>query len=371
MPEYYYEAIAEHGEATHGLLAAESQEDLAEQLAACELTLRRVDSAAPLAGEVTDAAGAPLTEVRETLQVLSQATRNAKLRGQIRAWLHRNEATAAPAKPTDFVSALVLHGEMTGDPLSALGPLIEFERDLLRVRKDASGRFIYAYALLLFASCVFTTIDIFVGETFRTMFVEFELKLPSVTLLMLQVGPFFWSMTVTLASLPIILFLARLLFKNQFWFDRGLDCVILWGPWRRWRYSAQALAYLGSALKAEIPLPLAAELASGVLPRPFNTWQLQELGRRTAAGARLEASCFAAKVHAMVVPFLRASERQSALANGCMTAARLLLERCRRRRMFFAYFIESFAMVFVLVTAIALFTSYLLPIYSLIVALSR
>jgi hypothetical protein len=39
--------------------------------------------------------------------------------------------------------------------------------------------------------------------------------------------------------------------------------------------------------------------------------------------------------------------------------------------MFFAYFIESFAMVFVLITALALFASYMWPIYTLFQSLLR
>lgn len=366
MPEFYYEAMDDLGQATRGLLLADSKEDLALQLAACELTVQNAEIAVPLAEEATASVVASPGEVRETLRVLSEATTNEKLRSQLQQFLTNSSANFAPIQASNFVSSLLIDCGKRGDALTALNPLIDFERDLGRVRKDAVGRFVYAYALLLMASCIFTATDVYIGATFRQMFREFQLKLPAMTQVMIQVGPVFWTLTVTLVAVPAAIFVARLLFKNQFWFDHGLDSVILWGPWRRWRYSAQALAYLSASLKSEIPLPQACEISADVLPRPFNAWQLRMLAQRTQSGASLAAACAAAKVHEMVIPFLLASERRSALPSGCMIAARLLLERCRRRRLFFAYFVESFAMVFVLVTAIAMFTSYLMPLFSLL-----
>jgi type II secretory pathway component PulF len=371
MPEYYYEALESTGAVTRGTLDAESELDAAAQLAACELAPQRVTSSSPRSVELATSAEAPTSEIRETFRVLGEATLNFRLRREIRDFLAHHQVDLQPAKRVNFLSALLAHCRQIGDPLTALGPLIEFERDLTRVKTDSSGRFIYAYALLVFASCLFSATDYFIGESFRTMFREFELKLPQMTILMLNVGPLFWGMTFTLITIPLFVLVARALCWNQFAFDRGLDSILLWGPWRRWRYSAQALAYLGSSLKSGFTLPQACEVAADALPRPFNAWQLRELGRRIEAGATLEAACATAKVHSMVMPFLLASERHHELPAGCLTAARLLLERCRRRRMFFAGFIESFAMVFVMVTAIALFASYLLPLFSLITNLSK
>ncbi len=371
MPEYYYEALESTGAVARGTLDADSETDAASQLAACELTPQRLSSTSQNSSEIATSTEAPPSEIRETLRVLEQATLNFRLRGEIRGFLAQTTMATPPNKEANFLSALLTHCRRVGDPLTALGPLIEFERDLTRVKTDSSGRFIYAYALLVFASCLFTATDYFVGESFRTMFREFELRLPRMTLLMLNIGPAFWGMTFALIVAPIFIFVARMLCWNQFAFDRGLDSILLWGPWRRWRYSAQALAYLGSSLKSGLPLPQACEVAADALPRPFNTWQLRELGHRIEEGATLESACATAKVHSMVMPFLLASERHNDLPAGCMTAARLLLERCRRRRMFFAGFIESFAMVFVMVTALAMFASYLLPMFGLITNLSK
>lgn len=371
MPEFYYEALETTGAVARGTLVADSEIDAATQLAACELTPQRVQASTSPSIDAAVSTATPQTEMRETLRVLEEATLNFRLRRQIREFLHHASDQAHSLKGMNFVSALLAHCRQAGDSLTALGPLIEFERDLTRVKTDSSGRFIYAYALLVFASCLFTATDYFIGESFRTMFREFELKLPRMTTIMLQVGPAFWGMTISLIAFPLFVFVVRLLCWNQFVFDRGLDSILLWGPWRRWRYSAQALAYLGASLKSSISLPQACEASAEVLPRPFNAWQLRELGRRIEAGASLESACASAKVHSMVMPFLLASERHRDLSSGCTTAARLLLERCRRRRMFFAGFLESFAMVFVMVTAIALFASYLLPLFSLITNLSK
>lgn len=379
MPEFYYEAIPYEGKSytgsqpggssTSGTLVADSELDAAEQLAACELMLQRGISPPPSLAEVGGSGPAPQSEMRETLELLAQATLNAKLRREIRQFLSNEKSGTAPGKQSEFVNGLSAHCRSAGDPLSALGPLIEFERDLGRVKNDSSGRFIYAYGLLLFASCLFSFTDYFVGETFRAMFREFSLRLPAVTLFMLHVGPLFWSLTISLIALPILIQISRVVFRHQIWFDRGLDSVIMWGPWRRWRYSAQALAYLGSMLKSGATLPNACDAAAEILPRPFNAWQLRKLADRIEAGASLESACATAKIHQMVIPFLLASERQSRLAEGCLSGAGLLLERCRRRRMFFAYFIETFAMVFVLITALSLFASYMWPVFMLLTSL--
>lgn len=376
MPEFYYEAIPYEGKSytgsqpggssTSGTIVADSEVDAAEQLAACDLVLQRGISPPPSLAEVGASGQAPQSEVRETLELLAQGTLNGKLRREIRRFLADEQSGAASGKQSEFVNGLLTHCRNAGDPLSAMGPLIEFERDLGRVKNDSSGRFVYAYGLLLFASCLFSFTDYYVGDTFRAMFHEFALRLPAVTIFMMQVGPLFWSLTISLVAAPIFIFFLRALFGNQIWFDRGLDSVIMWGPWRRWRYSAQALAYLGSMLKSGATLPNACDAAADVLPRPFNAWQLRKLADRIEAGASLESACAIAKVHLMVIPFLLASERQNRLAEGCLTGARLLLERCRRRRMFFAYFVESFAMVFVLITALALFASYMWPVYMLL-----
>jgi type II secretory pathway component PulF len=368
MAEIYYEALTSSGAATRGIFDLDSTEHAETQLAACELS-PTIFTTAP-SGATTEQTAAPqATEIRETLRALAVATMNRNLRREIQSFLTRREAS--PSAKSTFVGALLMHCQITGDSLTALGSLIELERDLRRVKSDGVGRIYYAYGLLIFASLLFGLTDQFVGSTFRVLFQELSVSLPSITLWMLQIGPFFWGLTIFLIAAPCVALLARTILSNQLPFDRGLDAVILWGPWRRWRYSAQAMAYLGSTLKSGLPLPEACVAAAEVLPRPFNKWQLQELGRRTTAGARLEAAFEAAKLHSMVIPFLLAAERQSNLAGGCMSAARLLLERCRRRRLFFAYFIESASMVFVLVTAIALFASYLLPVFSLIEALSR
>lgn len=371
MPEVYYEALESTGALTRGTFDADSDADAAARLAACELVLQRTTSPPPAMAQAGAAGESPQSEIRETLLLLAQATPNAKLRKEIREFLRLDEGGAARPTGNAFLNALLAQCRLAGDPLTALGPLIEFERDLSRVKNDSMGRFVYAYGLLVFASCLFSLTDYFMGESFRVMFRDFQIQLPTITLIMMNVGPLFWSMTISLISAPILILMARALFGGQIWFDRGLDRVVLWGPWRRWRYSAQSLAYLGSALKPGGALPQACEAAADMLPRPYAAWQLREIGHRIESGATLQAACTAAKIHAMVTPFLLASERQGHLPEGCMTGARLLLERCRRRRMFFAYFLESFAMVFVLVTALALFASYMWPIFALFDALTR
>jgi len=237
MPEIYYEAIGPSGVLTSGTIVADSEVDAAEQLAACELVLQRRMSPPPSLAEVGGSGDSPQSEVRETLELLAQATLNGKLRREIRQFLTNEKSGTAPGtgKQSEFVNGLLKHCRSAGDPLSALGPLIEFERDLGRVKNDSSGRFVYAYGLLLFASCLFSFTDYFVGETFRAMFREFSLRLPAVTLFMLQVGPFFWSLTTALVTVPILLQCPRAPFWNQIRFDRGPDSVLLWGPWARWR----------------------------------------------------------------------------------------------------------------------------------------
>jgi type II secretory pathway component PulF len=364
MPELYYEALTPTGQVTHGVLDADSLSDASAKLAACDLTPRYLSERVPLRAEAPAELSAVEQETREALRILAATSTSAALRRQAKAWIQEGELDASHSG-RDFLETLLQYGERLGDPLTAMWPVIDIDRELQRSIRESRGKIVYSYVVLVICCALICAIDMIIGAEYRRMFEEFELRLTMWNAVLLQSGPVFWGVTGFLLVAPIMATVARGFFSQQIGFDRGLDAVSLWGPWRRWGYTAQALAYLGAMLKAGKPLPEACEAAASVLPRPFAAWQLRHCAERTREGAPLAIACRDAQVHPLVIPFLVASERQSMLPQGCFTASRLLLERGRRRRRFLGYVVESFALVFVLVSVLALFTSYLTPMYFL------
>jgi type II secretory pathway component PulF len=208
-----------------------------------------------------------LAENLERGQTLTQAARRARLR----------LGTA--------MKLAVQLGESLGSLSPAMRQQLDDSQQIDGTLRDAIGRFFYLGTIIIVMNGVCTFVMLKIVPVFQRMFEEFGLKLPAMTILVIDASNWFvnfgWLPIMPFLTLLLPTFLLAALLYYAGWFPRNLPVV-----WRLFKRYDGALVMRGLALgiRRGMPLPPALRLVAESYPLSIIRWRLRTAAERVEAG---------------------------------------------------------------------------------------
>jgi general secretion pathway protein F len=175
------------------------------------------------------------------------------------------------------------------EPLGMLGPAmrqqIDDSQQIDVTLRDAIGRFFYLAIVVVVMQAVCTFLMLKIVPVFQKMFEEFGIKLPALTLLVIDVSRWsvnygwFFIVPLTGLILPCFFVLAAMYYVG--WFPRG---VPLWWPLFRRYDGALVMRGLALAIRKGMPMPQALRLVAESYPLTIVSQRLHIAAERVEAG---------------------------------------------------------------------------------------
>jgi len=175
-----------------------------------------------------------------------------------------------------------------GEQLGLLGPAMRQQLDdsqqVDAVLRDTIGRFFYLGNVVAVMLIVSTFVMLRIVPVFQKMFEEFGLKLPAMTILLIEISKWYvlrgWWLTIPLTLLaPLFLFFGFLYYIG--WVPRDLPLV--WRLFRRYD-GALVMRSLALAIRRGMPLPQAMQLTADCYPISIVASLLRKATERVQAG---------------------------------------------------------------------------------------
>lgn len=176
-----------------------------------------------------------------------------------------------------------------GESIGSLGPAMRQQLDdsqqVDAALAGAIGRFFYLGTVIIVMTGVCTFVMLKIVPIFQRMFEEFGLKLPAMTILVIDGSKWFvkfgWMPILPLLALLMPTFLLAGLLYYAGWFPRNLPVV-----WRLFRRYDGALIMRGLALaiRRGLPVPEALHLVADSYPLSIIRWRLHSAAERVEGG---------------------------------------------------------------------------------------
>jgi len=220
----------------------------------------------------------------------------------------------------------------TNQLAEVFGEMAEHQRTVHELWRSVRSALAYPTILLAFAATVGLWMDIFVIGTFVEMYEEFELALPAMTQIVVQLhfsGT--WWLCVPVAGVLVALVLFRL-FGGPVRWRRMLSTVPLIGPLWHWTGVCELSRLLAVLLEQGIPVPDALRLAAdGVHDanmRQLSLWLADGTQRGQPLSTLLESTY---RLPATLRPLVRWGERTGELAEAFRVAGTTYARRVQVR----------------------------------------
>lgn len=229
--------------------------------------------------------------------------------------------------------------------------------------------FALAYPLLavVLACAVFLLIALLIVPTFRQMFQEFGLKLPSNTVAVLwlcDAGSKILIGVLTAAAVAVVAL--RLIGGGATWSLLITSLPLIGPPWH-WTGVAEMLRCLSLLVEQGIPLGESLRLAADGIADGFVGTQCRRLATRVENGTSLTMSLVELRtLPVSIVPLIHWGERHNELAAGLRSAAEMIEGRLAMRSQLLVEVIPPLMLVLVAWMVVCLVFALFSPLISLI-----
>lgn len=251
------------------------------------------------------------------------------------------------------IRGLMAASARSGQLGQTLSQLIEHQRSIRQMRQDVFSALAYPGLLLAMTLGVFAVFMFLVVPTFKAIFDDFGLKLPtSTTILFWLSDTGIWLLVGLLVVLPILAFVARLVLGPSRW-KRLMITLPVFGPLWHWMGVAQMSRLLSVLLEQRLPLPEAlrltgegtsdANLREVCCTLAEGTEQGRSLSEMVSAGDRLPLA---------MVPLIRWGERSDTLAEAMLRLSEMFETRIQARASLLKAVSPPLVFVFVALTTI-------------------
>jgi general secretion pathway protein F len=245
------------------------------------------------------------------------------------ATLEEALAAQGPRFPR-HVRQLVLAGVQSGQLAEVLEEFVDIKREHLEVRRRVWLALGYPIALLSLLSLVFVLLHYLVVEEFRTIYMDFELMLPSTTLLVLAIWePLTLTMAGGTAALILVVVLLAALPKSVF-LSQFLHRFPVLGP--VWRFSrlSQCCRMIAIFLGQKVALPRALQLTAVGVEEPDLARVCRELAAEVEQGRPLvEGLAARRQFPPSMIPLIDWGQQNSVPAEAFRASADMFRTRAR------------------------------------------
>ncbi|MFN3303966.1 MAG: type II secretion system inner membrane protein GspF [Roseateles sp.] len=398
MPAYKYEALAESGRQSSGLIEADNPRAARAAVRAQGLTplsieqvqqhgaqegsrfVRRVFNATALAVWTRQLAGLvgsglPIERALTALADESEDARQRELISQLKAEVNAGSAFAralatAPREFDEVYRAVVAAGEQSG----ALGPVLEKLADDLEERQDLKAKLVGAMAYPAIVSAISVLIVIFlvtyVVPQIATVFTSSKRALPALTVAMLALSDFVrawgWALLGGLVAAGLVLRQALKAPAFRLRFDAAMLGVPLLGRLARGYNAARFAGTLAMLAGAGVPILKALQAAAETLSNRAMQADALDALVQVREGAPLGAALAGKKrFPGILAMFARLGEQTGELPEMLGRAARQLGTEVQRRSMAAATLLEPLLIVAMGAVVLLIVLAVLLPIIQL------
>lgn len=242
------------------------------------------------------------TNLAEALEVLSENTSNAALKGSLVRIREdvvggASLAGAMSAHPRIFGSlytGLVASGETTGNLAQVLARLADYLENRSRITRDLWTALTYPVLMVIVGAAVLSFLFIFVIPKVTRIFEDSEATLPWITVVLIWITEVFRDWWPLLAVAVGAGLLAANRYRSHPRLKATWDRFILGAPWvgglATGFYVSNMARTLGSLLKGGVPLIRALEVTRGVLNNTVYDRLIRDAEQDCTGGGSLSAS---------------------------------------------------------------------------------
>ena len=278
-----------------------------------------------------------------------------------------------------FVRGLVNAAARTGRLGTSLDELILHHREQSRAWWSLAGSLTYPGIVAGLAIVLLVFLFSSIVPQFKSMFEEFGLILPNITLAILRVSDLFvlltggaqrWLTFSALFAAVLVIVVVRLAIGVARW-HRLLGTLPVLGPLWSWAGASSFARLLAVLVDNQLPLSEALALtASGVRDRNVGE-ACQEYAAGVRAGSRLSLLVtHSDRLPQTIVPFIEYGEKHGDLAEGLREASDLFMARLQLRASLLQSISPPFIFVFVAISVAFCVVGLFFPIFDLITALA-
>jgi type IV pilus assembly protein PilC len=240
--------------------------------------------------------------------------------------------TACGPRVPAYLGGFLNAAEKTGKLGVVLTEWVENQWAVRNRWREVTAALTYPLISLALAGAVFLLLTLVVIPPFKTMMMEFGLKLPVPTLAV------FWMSDVVMPQLMVVVVVvvvslgAVRLFGGRRTFSQLMGGLPLVGKLWYWSGSAEGLRAVGMLVENQVPLPQALTLAASGISDAYIGHACRQLGQRTQAGQSFWEALIRTRFFPMsIIPVIRQGEQQGTLDSAFRTAAKMLEDRVNNR----------------------------------------
>ena len=268
-------------------------------------------------------------------------------------------------------SAAIRAGLGTGRLGQVLTELVRYQRFQHRLRSSLWASLSYPILLLVLLVIVLAFVFNAVVPQFATMFKEFGIELPAMTIWLVRLYELRWqSVLLSLAAIPVAAVLLRYLLGKSNW-QLFLCTMPVFGQLIHWNGVAQFARLLPVFLRQSVPLPEALQLTSKGIRDANIALATRGLARQIEAGSTFET--LLAESHRIphtVSVIVGWGEQHDRLAESLELLAEFCEGRILRRTAWLTTVIPPLMFILIAATVAGVFLALFLPLVSLIEGLS-
>ena len=274
------------------------------------------------------------------------------------------------------VRGMVTAAARTGQLGLALDQILEHQRSIRSMFWRIWGSLAYPAVVFVLNLVVLGFLLGWIVPVFKTMFIEFSMKLPYATIAVIEVsdmvvwlvaGPGQGAFVAMVVTAIVLLYLAATGRGGAALQRLVIESMPIVGVLWQWAGAASFMYLLGALLDKQVPLSEALRLTAEGTQKA----NLRESGRRMAEQVS-KGESFAELVEksgclpASSVPLLRWGEQTNSLPEALRTLSALFVERVQMRTDWLRSVSPPFVYLFVGLAAAAVIVSLFMPLYSLI-----
>ncbi|MFN0020643.1 MAG: type II secretion system F family protein [Pirellulaceae bacterium] len=240
--------------------------------------------------------------------------------------------TACGPRVPPYLGGFLNAAEKTGKLGVVLTEWVENQWAVRNRWREVTAALTYPLISLALAGVVFLFLALYVIPPFKTMMMEFGLRLPVTTLAV------FWMSDVVMPQLLVVFAAVVLglgavrLFGGRGAFSQLVGALPLVGKLWYWSGSAEGLRAVGMLIENQVPLPQALTLAASGISDAYIGQVCRQLGQRTKDGQSLGEALIRTRLFPMsIIPVIRQGEQQGTLDSAFRTAAKMLEDRVNNR----------------------------------------
>jgi general secretion pathway protein F len=336
------------------------------------------DEAEELAREVAQLSAAQLPLI-PGLRAAADEAANHRLAGALRGLalaLEQGQAldealAARRGHVPQYVAGLVSAASRTGRVGHVLTEMVEHQRVMRELWRSVISGLAYPACVVGAAFVLLVVIEVLLVGEVRTMFDEFEIKLPQTTAMILWFGEIgVWWVLAALGAAVVAGIVVRFTAGAARW-RRIIATIPLLGPLWHWSGVAEGVRLLAALLEENVPLPDALRLTSGAARDASVGQSFRSLADTVDQGRTLSQSLTEThRLPALLIPIVSWGERAAALPEALRNAAEMFHGRVQIRALLLRTILPPLAFVIVGVIVLFMFATVVGSLFELIEAMS-